>query len=155
MRKDKLDQKELIQKYISGDISDKEKSILNSLLQEDPELDSYIKRSEQVWKLLSETDDIEPNPNYISNFWTKVREEKDNRSRLAKLLDLNIRWIFISSFVTVLLASAIILNIFVMEETVETSLVFDKQDEVLLKNLDKSITKKTAASLEVFGPWEE
>ncbi len=155
MINDELKQKELIQKYVSGDFSKDEKSTIERMLRDDPDLATYIKKSEQVWDLLSATEDIEPNPNYISNFWSKVREEQENRSGLRKLLDINIRWVFVSSFVTVLLVSAILLNIFIVEEPPGTKFVFDEQDEILLKNLDKAITKKTAASLEVFGPWEK
>lgn len=156
MSTDRNRQKELIQKYISGDISVDEASNVESMINNDPELRSYLERSEKVWELVGSFDTIEPNPNFISNFWDRVRDEKNRETTfLEKIRSINIRWAFISSFATILLVSAFLINIFVIDNGSEKKFVFDDQDEVMLKNLDRAITKKTAASLEVFGPWEE
>lgn len=148
-------EKELIQEYISGDISENGKETVRTLLEKHPEFNSYMRKSERIWDLLDCVDTVEPNPNYISNFWTRLREEQNSTSLLEKIIGLNVRWLFAGSFATLLLISAISVNMFILDTGTDSNIVFNKQDELLLKNLDKAITKKTAASLEVFGPWEE
>lgn len=156
MSTDRNRQRELVQKYISGDISVDETSYIESMIEHDPELRTYLERSGKVWDLMGHFESIEPNPNYISNFWDRVRQEEDGKTTfLEKIKSINIRWAFISSFATILLVSAFLINIFMIDNDSEKKIVFDEQDEVMLKNLDRAITKKTAASLEVFGPWEE
>lgn len=149
--------KELIQRYLADDSPDKQNSSISELLEKNPELDKYLRRSEKVWELLGQAEMVEPNPNYISNFWSRLREEEQIQQQgfLDKIAALNIRWVFVSSFVTVLFVSALIVNVFILNSDKETQFTFNKQDEMLINNLDKAITKKTAASLDVFGPWEE
>lgn len=155
MSKEHEREKELILEYISGDISENGEEMVRRLLEKHPEYKSYMRKSQKIWDLLDSVDTIEPNPNYISNFWTRLHEEQNSTSLLEKIRDLNVRWLFAGSFATLLLIVAISVNMFILETGTDSNIVFNKQDEILLKNLDKAITKKTAASLEVFGPWEE
>lgn len=148
-------EKELIQEYISGDVSENGKETVKTLLENHPELNSYMRKSERIWDLLDSVDTVEPNPNYISNFWTRLREEQNSASLLEKIGRLSVRWLFAGSFATLLIITAISVNMFILNTGTDSNIAFNKQDEILLRNLDKAITKKTAASLEVFGPWEE
>ena len=151
-------ERELIQRYIEGDVTIEERQKIESDIVGKADLNEYIKRSEAVWNLLDSVDNIEPNPNYISNFWNKVREEHNNEASgiLQKLKNFNTKWVFITSFATILLVSSLLINIFVMQhENINNNLSFNTEDEIIFNNLDKSLTKKTAAYLDVFGPWEE
>jgi len=149
-------EKELVVKYLSGDVDFGEKKSIESDIADNPEMKKYLDTSVAVWDMLDSADQIEPNPNYISIFWNSVKEDEKNPGILEKIKTFNTKWVFITSFATLLLVSSLLINVFVMQHNdINNNLVFNTEDEIIFNNLDKSLTKKTAAYLDVFGPWEE
>lgn len=149
----------LIERYLAGDLSYEEEKTLFDLLEKNPELKKYLEFSEAVWRELDDLDKLEPSQDYVQRFWNRVSKEKEKSSIFSVFGfgALKHRWAFATSFATVLITGLFLANVYLFNNSINDTqeFVFNKEDELLLRNLDRAISKQTAASLEVFGPWED
>lgn len=147
---------EKIQSYICGDLDIDESREIEDLINSSPLLREYLKDSKMAWEMLDSTTVLEPKKDYIPTFWKKVEEDDIKRNK-GFLGNFNIKWVFASTLAVFLIITALTLNFFVFtDDSPQKDIVsYDENDQLLVDSLEAAITKKTAGSLDIYGPWEE
>ena len=151
----KEDIKEKIQSYISGELTDIESSEIRKLIETSQEANSYYQEIKSMWSMLENFEKIEPNPDYISNFWNKVENETSrNKFSFFDLFNLNKKWAFAGAFGVFIIVCSFVINSYVGNNG-NNNYVNNLDDESLLTNLDESISLRTPDSLNIYGPWDD
>ena len=150
------DIKELIVRYSTGDIEEKEKALVDRHVKDCQGCENYLLRSQNLWDTLDAWEDIEPEREFITEFWSKVSLEEDRAS--AGFLG------FLKSFKPKLAVSGALATIFIVgiftfallgPGTLEN--VFrsgDEKDEMILIELDRATSSETSELLAIYGPWD-
>ena len=72
--------KKLIPAFLDDALEPKELQAFREILAKSPELRKEVAAYKKTWALLDEVEDIEPDPGYISRFWTRVAQEEPAHS---------------------------------------------------------------------------
>ena len=146
---------EQINSYISGELSEDESTEVRRLIESSEEVRVYYEQVSNMWRTLDGIEQIEPDPDYISKFWSKVeREESKKKYSFLNLFNLNKKWAFAGSFGVFLVICSFVINTYVVNNG-NGVFVNNVDDETLLSNLDESIVPKTPDSLNIYGPWDD
>lgn len=150
---------ELILEYTAGNLDQNEKLRVESHLRECKKCYLFFGQSNQVWNLLDEWDVIEPRKDIVTNFWERVSEEDVRGKGIFDFFkNLKLNWSFgvaLAVIAVIMIISVISFNIFEFKRTKVVFTENDKADEELLIQVDSAISKETAKSLEIYGPWDE
>ncbi len=154
--------KELIHKYLCGDLPEKERYILKQRIESDPELKEYMSTSQRVWSVLDLVEEKTPTPHYIEKFWDRVKRKRGKgiERLLQYVRELNKKWLFVGSFATLFVITVLIFNSFHSPSDQAgrvpvSSRTSDKKDQSLYLTLEKVSSEDLEAILELYGPWEE
>lgn len=125
--------KSLIPSYLDKELTSAQLAQFEALLLINPDLQREVNRERQIWSALLDVKSIEPNPAYISNFWTRVtKEEKKWYQRL---------WVSLPRLVPVYasLVLLVVIGAFLVfrSQSSITSIAQLKQDEVeMIENIE-------------------
>jgi len=148
--------KGLILEYTGGDLDQSEKERVESHLVECEDCNVFFKQSNEVWNLLDKWNAIEPKEDIVARFWDRVSEEDRRRKGIFDFFEnLKPDWVLGAALAVILIIGVITFDIF---EPNRAHVVFteeDKADEELLIKIDKAISRETAGSLNIYGPWDE
>ncbi len=67
--------KELISVYLDGELGGQEQRLLKSHLATCRQCREEVEAIEKAWNMLGEVEKIDPDPNYIARFWTRVETQ--------------------------------------------------------------------------------
>ncbi len=101
----------MIPLYIENELDPNDSQLVMEYLEKDAELKAYAEELRRAWEMLDGIDTINPSPAYVSDFWTRLTDEK---AVLAKSGVVPIRfhwrkWVpVLSAFCLVLLVTAAI-----------------------------------------------
>ncbi|MEE9213823.1 MAG: hypothetical protein V3U54_03380 [Thermodesulfobacteriota bacterium] len=147
--------KDRIIRYLSGDLVGEELISVEKLISEKLEYKEYYENLKRSWEALEHIEDIEPKGNYVSDFWNKVEmsESKTNTGYLNFFRSRRTGWTLVGSFVSILIIGVFIFSLFSSRNTNVSFTDLDKRDEMLLIDVDNSISRNVTEILEVYGPW--
>lgn len=111
--------KEKISRYLDNELSEAERKEFRAFLAKDEKAQAEFERYVQSWEMLGDWKDLDPDPGYVSRFWTRVAQERPWHERV---------WAFLQAALTdrvrVSLGAAVclvvIVGIFTMRTMVET-----------------------------------
>ena len=148
--------KELLTQYSLGDLGDIEKASVESHLGACRECKSYLSETENLWNLLEARDQIEPDPEFLSNFWDKadVDETKLKPGFLRWVKDIKPNWTLAGAMASIFLVSIITFGAFSPDTRNSLFMSADEQDELILIELDDALSRETADILSIYGPWD-
>jgi hypothetical protein len=155
MRCEKI--KELILEHRIRDLDQSEKLKLDTHLGECKECDSLFRHSNEVWNLLDKWESIEPREGFLTEFWNRVLEEdtKKKESTFDFFRNWKLIWAPVAALTIIVIVSVISLDIFQPKLAEVVFTAEDEEDEKLLIELDRAISRETAESLDIYGPWNE
>ncbi|MEM7007608.1 MAG: hypothetical protein AAF462_00565 [Thermodesulfobacteriota bacterium] len=145
---------QLLEYSLNGlDIS---KSDLNEHLECCPSCIEYASESKELWSLLDTLDEMEPESAYLSNFWSKVDEEKLKSSSgvVNWIKNLKPNWTLAGAMASIFLVSIITFGAFSPDTRNSLFMSTDERDELILIELDNALAKETADILSIYGPWD-
>ena len=145
MLNDKI--KEEIQKYILDELDQEKKLEITALINSSGDARKYYELSKLTWDKLDEAAKVEPNPNYISNFWNTVAQQPSSGFDFFGLF--KNRFAYVGSFAVFCIISVFIINMYLSNNGVSLT------DEEILVQFEDSLAVSTDSSLDVFGPWED
>ncbi len=156
--------RELILEYPDGDITELERQLVEKHLRSSPESREFFDRSQRLWALMDEWEEIEASSDYVSRFWQRVAiEEGKAYSRLVHLLSSFKFPLGAAAMLTVvLLVTVISLDHFEgkisknnITPPTETLSEVDLTENKLLEEVDTTISTEPTQVLEIYGPWGE
>ncbi len=147
--------KELIVQYSSGDLGQDRMAVVESHISRCQECGLYFKQSEKLWTLLDVHGEIEPEADFVSNFWDRVSQDeiKSQSGLLNWLKNVKLNWTMAGAMASILILCVFTFTLF-QPGTDRNSILADDQDELLLLELDNAISRDTAQLLDIYGPWE-
>ena len=145
--------KHQILRYISGDLNDAEAKEITELIQNSDEVKNYYNETKNLWDALDLVESIEPRSDYIARFWEAV-DKKENKTFTHLIKTVNKKFAFVGSLAVFLLISTFMINNYFGIVESENS-GYDLNSEVLLNDLDESLSLKAPDYLSVYGPWED
>lgn len=148
--------KEMIIRYSSGDIDDRERVLVDRHIRECGDCGIYFKRSQNLWGVLDSWRDIEPERQYVTRFWKKVsiEDEKAATGLIGFLKGFKPRLAISGALATVLLVGIFtfaLLGPGTLERVFQSS---DEKDEMILIELDRATNSETSELLAIYGPWD-
>lgn len=148
------DLRELVVRHSSGDLSGDERGLVESHLSGCGECSELFSNSNAVWMLLDEWKEIEPRNDYVSEFWSRVEREESRAGFWSSLWRPGTRWKLAGAFASVLIVGVFSLFVFTGDPGGKVLADNDRQDDILLLELDSATSRDTAAALEIYGPWD-
>lgn len=147
--------RELILDYSEVDLNQSDKLGVEKHLKECKECNIYFEQFHKVWNLLDNWHTVENKNDFIPRFWDRVTTEDKKKGNVFDFFrNLRVNLVAGGVGVIMLISVVFLFNIFVSHHD---NIVFteeDRSDEELLIEFDRSITKETAESLEIYGPWD-
>jgi len=149
--------KELLIQYSLGDLGPVEKTSVESHLENCTECRSYLSESNNLWSMLETWDEIEPDTEFLSNFWDKaaVNDVKLESGFLSWFRDIRLNWTLAGAMASIFLVSIITFSVFSPDTTNTLFMSADQRDELILIELDNAISRETADVLSIYGPWDD
>lgn len=148
--------KELLTQYSLENLGDVEKAIAESHLGGCSECKSYLSETENLWNLLEARDEIEPDRDYLSNFWDKAADDevKIKPGFLRWFKDIKPNWTLAGAMASIFLVSVITFGAFSPDTRDSFLMSADERDELMLIELDDALSRETADILSIYGPWD-
>ncbi|MFA9407644.1 MAG: anti-sigma factor [Candidatus Dadabacteria bacterium] len=148
--------KELLTQYSLGDLGHVEKASVESHLDSCSECKSYLFETKNLWNLLEARDEIEPDTEFLSNFWDKaaVDEVKLKPGFLRWFRDIKPNWTLAGAMASIFLVSIITFGALSPDTRNSFFMSSDEQDELILIELDNALSRETADVLSIYGAWD-
>ena len=146
--------KETLVQYSLDELGSKEKVSLENHIGNCDECRGYVSESIGLWSLLEAWDEVEPNNNYITNFWDKVEETKPASGFLHWIQNIRLNWTLAGAMASIFLVSIITFGAFSPEMRNSIFMSTDERDELVLIELDNALSRETADVLSIYGPWD-
>jgi len=148
--------KELLIQYSLDDLESDEKASVESHLDTCSECKSYLSESKNLWSLLETWDELEPDAQFLSNFWDKaaVDEVKLKPGFLSWVRDIKPNWTLAGAMASIFLVSIITFGVFSPDMANNLFMSDERQDELILIELDNAISTETAGVLAIYGAWD-
>lgn len=148
--------KELLTQYSLSDLGDIEKASVESHLDGCIECKSYLSETNNLWNLLETRDEIEPDQEFLSNFWDKaaVDEVKLKPGFFKWFRDIKPNWTLAGAMASIFLVSIITFSAFSPDTRNSLFMSSDEQDQLILLELDNALATETADMLSIYGPWD-
>ena len=150
------DIKELLTQYSLDDLGQVEKVGVERHLEECRECKVYLSQSQELWSLLDTWGEIEPEGEFVSNFWDKasIEETKLQPGFLGRLRNFKPNWSLAGAMASIFLVSILTFAVFSPDTTNTLFTSADEQDELILLELDNALSRETADVLSIYGPWD-
>lgn len=149
------DFKELIVSYSSGDLTGKDKTLVEAHLKECAECSLYLSRSNELWNLLDEWKEIEPGTEYIADFWQRAsRGEGAQGGFIGIFKNFRLNWAIAGAFASILIVAIFTFALFAPDSDNKIFTSSDEHDELILLELDRATSSETAEVLAIYGPWD-
>lgn len=148
--------KELLTQYSLENLEVSEKTSVEGHLNSCAECQDYLLETNNLWSLLEARDEVEPNSEYLNNFWDKASsEEMTHRPGFMKWIrDIKPNWTLAGAMASIFLVSIITFGAFSPDTRNSIFMSTDEQDELILKELDNAVARETADILSIYGPWD-
>jgi anti-sigma factor RsiW len=148
--------KENLVQYSLDDLRDTEKISVESHLESCSECRDYLAESENLWNLLEVSGEIEPDAEFLSNFWDKVNVDgpKIKPGFIHWIRNINLNWTLAGAMASIFLVSIITFGVFSTDTRNRLLMSTDERDELVLMELDDAIAKETSDVLSIYGPWD-
>lgn len=148
--------KELLTQYSLGNLQDLDEKELQTHMDNCIECRDYVSESKSLWSLLETRDELEPNPEFLANFWDKVSKDevKVQPGFLKRFTEIKLNWTLTGAMASIFLVSIITFGIFSPDTRNSLFMSADEQDELMLIELDNAISTETAEVLAIYGPWD-
>lgn len=150
------DIKGILIQYSLGDLGQVEKVGVERHLEECNECRLYLSQSNELWNLLDTWEEVEPDGNFISQFWDQasIDETKYKPGFLSQLRNFKLNWTLAGAMASIFLVSIIAFAVFSPHTTNTLFTSADEQDELILIELDNALSRETADVLSIYGPWD-
>lgn len=148
--------KELLTQYSLGDLRDVEKASVEGHLGDCGECKSYLSETKNLWNLLEARDEIEPDKEFLSDFWDKadVDEVKLKPGFFKWFRNIKPNWTLAGAMASIFLVCIITFGAFSPDTTDNLFMSADEQDQLILLELDNALARETADILSIYGPWD-
>lgn len=148
--------KELLTQYSLGDQKHLDHEELHNHLDNCTECRDYVLESRSLWSLLETRDEIEPDPEFLSNFWDKAAKDevKLQPGFLKRFRNIKLNWTLAGAMASIFLVSIITFGVFSSDTSNNLFMSADERDELVLIELDNAISTETADVLAIYGPWD-
>ena len=148
--------KELIVRYSSGDIEETEKVLVDEHIRDCSGCEQYFMGSEKLWDMLDAWDEIEPEREFIAEFWNKVsvQEDKAKAGFFGWLKGFKPKLAISGALATVFIvgiSTFVLLGPGTLDKVFRSS---DEKDEMILIELDRATNTETSELLAIYGPWD-
>jgi predicted anti-sigma-YlaC factor YlaD len=148
--------KGLILEYEDGDLDEGERERIESHLVECEDCSVFFKRSNEVWRLLDRWEAIEPRGDIVARFWDRVSEEdRKGRGIFDLLKNPKPGWTLGAALAVILIIGVVTFDIIQPNRAQVVFTEEDRADEELLIRVDNAVSRETANSLSIYGPWDE
>lgn len=148
--------KELFHEYAVGSLDQGQKLRVESHVHECKECSLIFRDSNELWNILDNWDRIEPGEDFVAGFWKRISEDDVKGNGILDFLrNLRLNWALGVALAVIMIVSVMTLNIFQSDRANVVFTENDEADEELLIELDKAISRETATSLDIYGPWEQ
>lgn len=150
------DIKELIVRYSSGDIEEKEKALVDEHVRDCHGCEQYYLRSERLWETLDTWEEIEPEREFVTKFWNKVSagEDKAKTGFFGWLKGFKPKLAVSGALATVFIVGIFTFALLAPGTLDRAFRSADEKDEMILIELEKATTSETSALLAIYGPWD-
>jgi hypothetical protein len=116
----------------------------------------YYLENNKLSKLLDSWEEIEPQSNYVSEFWNKVDEKQLNSNKGVIGYFKGIKTAFlVPSLAVALFCSLLIINMYKTSTPTPPKSDEDAQDNRLLLEIDDIISIEGYESLKIYGLWND
>lgn len=148
--------KELLTQYSLEDLGIAEKASVEGHLNSCAECESYLADTRNLWNLLEVRDDIEPDREYLSNFWDKaaLEEVKPKPGFMNWIKNVKPNWTLAGAMASIFLVSIITFGAFSPDTRDSLFTSTDEKDAQILIELDNAVAQETADILSIYGPWD-
>ncbi len=133
--------RKLIPLYLEGELSESEAQIVKEAITSDPILQKEAHELQRTWNLLCEVDEIEPQDDYVSHFWTELSQRESFKYRFSMFFKRHtLAKKFIPAFF--MLAVVVLVGVFTLRgpvfEDVESFEIasIEQEDLELIQNFD-------------------
>lgn len=149
------DLRELVIRYSSGDLPERDKEFVETHLGECKGCSAYLDQSHRAWNMLDEWDEIEPGAQYVSEFWSKVSEEEVDRESFFGIFSLHRpKLALMGAVVTILVVGVFTFVLFTPDHGIDRFTAKDEQDDIILQELDRATSSQVSDALAIYGPWD-
>jgi len=150
------DIRRILVQYSLGDLGQVEKVGVERHLEECNECRLYLSQSNELWNLLDTWEEVEPDGNFISQFWdhASIDETKYKPGFLSQLGNFRLNWTIAGAMASIFLVSIITFAVFSPDITNTLYTNADEQYELILIELDNALSRDTADVLSIYGPWD-
>lgn len=151
--------KQLYDGYKSEIIEGELFSTITSHLSDCKECNNFYMQNERLTTLLERWEEIEPQPNYVSAFWTKVDEAELNSNKGIVGFFKGLKTAFVvPSLAVALFCSLIIVNMYRSSTPTPPppqAMQEDFKDDRLLLEINDIISHESGETLKVYGLWND
>lgn len=117
---------------------------------------SYFRDSEKLSILMEYWDSIEPESDFVTDFWNKVDDDKYNeKNSILEFIKGFRKTVLIPSVIALLICSVLIINIHQSVNYRPTFTEEDVKDEEFLDEIEHIITGDNYETLKVYGIWSD
>lgn len=114
------DFKEKMSAYLEGELSEQERREFRDFLARDKKAQAEFERYAKSWEMLGRWEDAEPDPGYVSRFWTRVAQERPWHEQIwtavrAALTDRALVPVYVT------MCAVIIVGVFTLRTNVQTN----------------------------------
>ena len=146
--------KETLIQYSLYDLEIPEKASIDNHMASCMECRSFVSESKELWGLLDAWEEVEPDSNFISNFWDKVDEPKPAPGFINWIQNIRPNRTLAAAMASVFLVSIITFGVFNPDTRNALFMSADERDELILIELDDALSRETADVLSIYGPWD-
>lgn len=148
--------KETLIQYSLDGLDDIEKNNIEIHLDNCSECKAYLSESTGLWNLLETWDEIEPDNQFVSNFWDKADAAKvePKPGILSWIRDINLNWTLGGAMASIFLVCIVTFGVFSPDTRNNLFMSADEKDELVLLELDTALAKETSEVLSIYGPWD-
>ncbi len=135
-------------------LSNDESATINEHLVNCTDCNDYFAKNNKLSSLMDTWDEIEPQSNYVSKFWSRVEEVEKNENKGVIGFIKGIRTTFlVPSLAVALFCSLFIVNMYRTSTVNPTYSEQDLQDNRLLQEINDIISVEGSESLQIYGLW--
>ncbi len=148
--------KELIVALSAGDLENPEAATLLEHTQTCGDCAEFIQRSDSLWAVLDHAPEVVPSEDYINAFWLKVEEAEQSESKgwFGIFEDFKQSWAIPAALTAMLFLTIITFSVLRTDSPNLQISELDREDELLMSEVDESLARDTASLLAIYGPWE-
>ena len=149
----------LIPLHLDARLEDRESRTVKEHLKDCPHCQNELDLFEKSWNLLSEWEDVDPDPGYKSRFWTKLSSEKawyerliSNFNEFFTMKKRPLAWVTVS--VAIIVCALTFSNYLMIRKTDNVLTSMNPQDLELLEELELAQNLDIIENIDWLEDWE-